>query len=153
MLMRSRNQMRQLTSTTRRCQWFFLIQWNTLPSMSSLVSCLLTLRLHLNDCDFGSRPLFLVQYLFSSLYTYTYTYTHCYWHCILYFLLLTKPAPAWVPVKATIVRYSKESGPWTGLYHYIWGAWQLRTGCLSILMFLTPLDEVTPQWTLLIIFF
>ena len=26
---------------------FFLNQWNTLPSMSSLVSCLLTLRLHL----------------------------------------------------------------------------------------------------------
>ena len=43
-----------------------------IPSMSSLVSCLLTLRLHLNDCDFDSRPLFLVS-LFS-LYTYTYTY-------------------------------------------------------------------------------
>ena len=26
----------------------------------------------------------------------------------------------------------------------IWGAEQLRTGCLSILMFLTPLAEVTP---------
>jgi len=26
----------------------------------------------------------------------------------------------------------------------IWGASQLRTGCLSILMFLTPLAEVTP---------
>jgi len=35
--------------------------------MSSLVSCLLTLRLHLNDCDFVSRPLFLVS-LFLSLY-------------------------------------------------------------------------------------
>jgi len=36
--------------------------------MSSLVSCLLTLRLHLNDSDFDSRPLFLVS-LFLSLYT------------------------------------------------------------------------------------
>jgi len=35
--------------------------------MSSLVACLLTLRLHLNDCDFDSRPLFLVS-LFLSLY-------------------------------------------------------------------------------------
>jgi len=26
----------------------------------------------------------------------------------------------------------------------IWGAQQLRTGCLSILMFLAPLAEVTP---------
>ena len=28
--------------------------------------------------------------------------------------------------------------------HDIWGAQQLRTGCLSILMFLAPLAEVTP---------
>ena len=39
--------------------------------------------------------------LFSSLYTYTYTYTYCYYYCILYFLVLTKPALAWVPVKAS----------------------------------------------------
>jgi len=39
--------------------------------------------------------------LFLSLYTYTYTYTYCYYYCILYFLVLTKPAPAWVPVKAS----------------------------------------------------
>jgi len=39
--------------------------------------------------------------LFFSLYTYTYTYTYCYYYCILYFLVLTKPAPAWVPVKAS----------------------------------------------------
>ena len=41
--------------------------------MSSLVSCLLTLRLHLNDCDFDSRPLFLVS-IFLSLYIYIYMY-------------------------------------------------------------------------------
>ena len=35
--------------------------------MSSLVACLLTLRLHLNNCDIDSRPLFLVS-LFLSLY-------------------------------------------------------------------------------------
>jgi len=29
-------------------------------------------------------------------------------------------------------------------YVIIWGAQQLRTGCLSILMFLAPLAEVTP---------
>ena len=29
-------------------------------------------------------------------------------------------------------------------YTDIWGAQQLRTGCLSILMFLAPLAEVTP---------
>jgi len=39
--------------------------------------------------------------LFVFLYTYTYTYTYCYYHYILYFLVLTKPAPAWVPVKAS----------------------------------------------------
>jgi len=41
--------------------------------MSCLVSCLLTLRLHLNDCDFDSRPLFLVS-LFLSLYTHINVY-------------------------------------------------------------------------------
>jgi len=46
---------------------FFLNQWSTLPSMSYLVSSLLTLRLHLNDCDFDSRPLLFVS-LFLSLY-------------------------------------------------------------------------------------
>jgi len=30
------------------------------------------------------------------------------------------------------------------IYDDIWGAQQLRTGCLSILMFLAPLAEVTP---------
>ena len=45
-----------------------------IPSMSSLVSCLLTLRLHLNDCDFDSRPLFLVS-LFHSLYIQIHIYT------------------------------------------------------------------------------
>ena len=39
--------------------------------------------------------------LFFSLYTYTYTYTYCYCYCILYFLVLTKPAPAWVPFEAS----------------------------------------------------
>jgi len=39
--------------------------------------------------------------LFLSLYTYTYTYTYCYYYCILNFLVLTKPALAWVPVKAS----------------------------------------------------
>jgi len=36
--------------------------------------------------------------LFFSLYTYAYTYMYCYYYCI---LVLTKPAPAWVPVKAS----------------------------------------------------
>jgi len=40
--------------------------------------------------------------LFFSVYTYTYTYTYCDYYCILHFLLLTKPAPAWVPVKASL---------------------------------------------------
>ena len=64
---------------SRRCAWsdFFWNQWNKLPSMSSLVSFLLTRRLHLNDCDFDSRPLFLVS-LFLSLYM----------HICIYILLL-----------------------------------------------------------------
>jgi len=33
---------------------------------------------------------------------------------------------------------------WCGAPLDIWGAQQLRTGCLSILMFLAPLAEVTP---------
>jgi len=37
--------------------------------MSSLVSCLLSLRLHLIDCDLDSCPLFLVS-IFLSLYIY-----------------------------------------------------------------------------------
>jgi len=49
--------------------------------MSSLVSCLLTLRLHLNDCDFDSRPMFLVS-LFLSLYIHIHV-------CILLLLLYT----------------------------------------------------------------
>ena len=49
--------------------------------MSSLVSCLLTLSLHLNDCGFGSRPLFLVS-LFLSLYIHVHV-------CILLLLLYT----------------------------------------------------------------
>jgi len=48
--------------------------------MSSLVSCLLTLRLHLNDCDFDSRPLFLVS-LFLS-------FNDIYIHIHVYILLL-----------------------------------------------------------------
>ena len=39
--------------------------------------------------------------LFFSLYTYTYTYTYRHYYCILYFLVLTKTAPAWVSVKAS----------------------------------------------------
>jgi len=39
--------------------------------------------------------------LLFSLYTYTYTYAYCYYCCILYSLVLTKPAPAWVLVKAS----------------------------------------------------
>ena len=79
----------------------FLNQWNTLPSMSSLVSFVFWLwesiwvlvTLTLARC---------VSSLLFSLYTYTYTYTYCYYYCILYFLVLTKPAPAWVPVKASL---------------------------------------------------
>jgi len=71
--------------------------------------------------------------VFFSLYTYTYTYTCCYYYCILYFLVLTKPAPAWVPVKAsfsdTIVIlclfvclfwHFTDTGPRTSVYHYEW---------------------------------
>jgi len=60
--------------------------------MSSLVSCLLTLRLHLNDSDFDSGPLFLVP-LFLSLYIQIQVYILFYYY-ILYFLVLTKLAPA-----------------------------------------------------------
>ena len=56
--------------------------------MSSLVSCLLTLRLHMNYCDFDSRPLFLVS-LFLSLYKHINVYVHIvaiivyhiFWYC------------------------------------------------------------------------
>jgi len=43
--------------------------------------------------------------LFFSLYTYTYTYTYCYYYCVLRlrFFVLTKPALASVPVKASFV--------------------------------------------------
>ena len=40
---------------------------------SSLVSCFLTMRLHLSHCDFDSCPLFLVP-LFLSPYIHTHTY-------------------------------------------------------------------------------
>jgi len=39
--------------------------------------------------------------LFFSLYMYTHTYTYRCNNCILYFLVLTKPVPTWVPVKAS----------------------------------------------------
>jgi len=45
------------------------------------------------------EPLTLARcfsFLFSSLHTYTYTYTYCYYCCVIYFLVLTKLAPAWV---------------------------------------------------------
>jgi len=70
---------------TRRCNLkvgvIFLNQWNTLPSMSFLVSYFLTLRLHLNhcdyDCDYDCRPLSVslwlwVVSLFVSLYIHVY---------------------------------------------------------------------------------
>jgi len=54
--------------------------------MSSLVSCFLTLKLHLNDCDFDSRPLFLVS-LFASL------YIHIHIHILLLLLYTIFPGP------------------------------------------------------------
>ena len=58
-----------------RSEWFFLINKKNLPSMSSLVFCLtlrtssvlclLTLRLHLIDCDPESQSLFLVSLVLS----------------------------------------------------------------------------------------
>jgi len=64
-----------------RLEWFFSNQWTPLPSISTLVSCSLTLKLHLNDCDFDSRPLFLV-----SLFLFLYIHIHIY---ILLLLLYT----------------------------------------------------------------
>jgi len=43
--------------------------------------------------------------LFSSLHTYTYTYTYSYYYCPLYFLVLTKPAPAWLLVRASFLSF------------------------------------------------
>ena len=66
--------------------------------MSALVSCLLTLGLHLHDCDFDSRPMFLVS-PFLSLYIHIHVYILL---LLLYTIfLLTKSVPAWVPVKAS----------------------------------------------------
>ena len=85
---------------SRRCAWsnFFWIQTHFLQCLLLSLVCWLwdsiwmIVILTLARC-FSS--------LFFSLYTYTYTYTYCYYYCILYFLVLTKPAPAWVPVKAS----------------------------------------------------
>ena len=71
----------------------FVWLWDSIWTPSVL--CLLTLRLHLIDCDPESQSLFLVSLL--SLYIYTYAYT-CF---IIYFLVLTKPIPVWIPVKAS----------------------------------------------------
>ena len=53
------------------------------------------------------------------------------------------------PIGTTYVRKKMKLRPhtfanWVSLNLDIWGAQQLRTGCLSILMFLAPLAEVTP---------
>jgi len=76
--------------------------------MSSLVFCL-TLRLNLNSICLvfvESETPFdwlwpwvspTVSRLFFSLYIYTYAYRYF----IIYFLALTKPVPAWIPVKAS----------------------------------------------------
>jgi len=45
---------------------------------------------------------------------------------------------------ATHQRFGAKSFSCAQLRFCIWGAQQLRTGCLSILMFLAPLAEVTP---------
>ena len=58
--------------------------------MSSLASCLLTLRLHLNDCDFDSRLLFLVS-LLLSLYIYTDIVTIIVYYISLYWQNLRRP--------------------------------------------------------------
>jgi len=142
---------------SRRCAWsdlFFESMSSLVSWMSSIVSCLLTLRLHLNVCDFESRPLFLVS-LFLSLYTHIYihilllllytiigsvlaqmafplhaseisdksetgTWEEIRLRPTLYFLVLTKPAPAWVPVKASFSTSDTiVTLPRTGLYHYV----------------------------------
>jgi len=99
----------------------FLNPTNTLPPMSSLVSCSLTLRLHLSHCAFDSRPLFLGEALLPplvspsscsplslSIYIHTYTYIDRYYFLffsvtllkqrpvshVIDFLVMTKPAPA-----------------------------------------------------------
>jgi len=94
-------QLQQLPSACfpRRVKWWLrnMIFFGKLPSMSSLVSCLLTLRLYQNDCDFDSRPLFLVS-LFLSLHIHIHIYILLL-YSMLYFLVLTKLAPAWVHVK------------------------------------------------------
>ena len=84
----------------------FVWLWDSLPSMFSLVFCL-TLRLHLNliclvfvDCETPSDwlwPWVCFSSFFFSLYIYTYAYTYF----IIYFLVLTKPVPAWILVKAS----------------------------------------------------
>jgi len=55
---------------------------------------------------------------FSSLFPSLHTYTYTYYYCILYFLVLTKPAPAWVPFKSSVTQswHFTDTCPRTGLY-------------------------------------
>ena len=63
---------------------------------------------------------------------------------------LTRVMRAAVPISAvpsaSVLHSATVGGSGVGVVAPlgIWGALQLRTGCLSILMFLTPLAEVTP---------
>jgi len=52
----------------------------------------------LNPFERVAVSLKLVSMLLHYSYTYTYTYTYCYLYCI---MVLTKLAPAWVPIKAS----------------------------------------------------
>jgi len=72
--------------------------------------------------------------LFFSLYTYTYTYTYCYYYCI---LVLTKPAPAWVPVKASF----STSDTIVTLYRH------RSTNRFVLLVFWASLSRITRFWT------
>ena len=80
-----------------------------------------------------------------------YIYIHMYIH--IYIDMYSTEIPGDVlfhrmdpPNLLNLVRKSKISQICGGgfLFNDIWGAQQLRTGCLSILMFLAPLAEVTP---------
>ena len=70
-------------------------EWDAVKKIClvSSVLCLLTPRLHLIDCD----PNHCFLSFFFSLYIYTYAYTYF----IIHFLVLTKPVPASIPVKAS----------------------------------------------------
>jgi len=117
--------------------------------MSSLVSCLLTLRLHLNNCDFDSCPLFLVSLFSLSIHTHKHIHivTIIVYYISWYWQNQQRPE-FWLKrllVPVTRSWHFIDTGPRTSLYHYFLNiSYVFHTWSLSALIQIHSLSTKCP---------